>query len=114
MVKIEFRPQKLKICTLDYVGNHLKNISSKYELYPTENKYILPKVAGSPYLKHRLSDIEDLSHNHGRFSDEKPYFQRKARNQHILHLQKGFSSPPFLKCYSCYSDDEVWDGLDAN
>ena len=61
MDEIKSRPPKLKIHVENLFGKYFKNISSKYELHPTESKYILPKVASSPYLKHRPSDIEDLS-----------------------------------------------------
>ena len=50
MVKIKFRPQKWKIGADNFARNHVISISWKYELHPTENKYILPKVAVYMYL----------------------------------------------------------------
>ena len=41
MVKINSRPPKLKIWVEIRLRNHVKSISSKYELDPTEIKYIL-------------------------------------------------------------------------
>ena len=39
-VKVKSRPPKLKIWPLNLVGNHVKSIPTKYELNPTEDKYI--------------------------------------------------------------------------
>ena len=50
MDEIKSRPPKLKIHLENLLEKYFKNVSSKYELHPTENKYILLNVAISMYL----------------------------------------------------------------
>ena len=52
MVKIDSRPTKLKIWVEILLGNHLRSIFSKYELDPTEIKYILQSCKSKKVKNH--------------------------------------------------------------
>ena len=60
MVKINSRTPKLKNCVEILLRNHVKSISSKYELDPTEIKYILQGCRSKKVKNHDIFDFDEF------------------------------------------------------
>ena len=59
-LKINFRPSKLKIWVEIRLRNHVKSISAKYELNPTEIKYILQGRRSKKVKNHNFFDFDEF------------------------------------------------------
>ena len=59
-LKIKSRPPKLKIWVEILLRNHVKSISSKYELDPTDFKYILQGYRSKKVINHDFFDLNEF------------------------------------------------------